>query len=149
MLRALLLLTLLPLLTGCASFGVNRPVKVERSREKSTDTGVRYVDKVVGEGPVVLPETRVRVHYVGTLSGGEPFDSSYDTGRPLEFTVGAGEVVVGWEEGMIGMRPGGVRRIVIPPERGYGAEGKGPIPPNATVTLQVELLEIVAPGNQE
>ena len=87
---------------------------------------------------------RVSVHYTGWLeSNGSKFDSSVDRGQPFEFTLGAGEVIRGWDEGVAGMKVGGVRKLTIPPELGYGARGAGGvIPPNATLVFQVELLGV-------
>jgi FKBP-type peptidyl-prolyl cis-trans isomerase len=134
-------------LAGCTSSGFNRPVELERTSEVLTDCGVRYVDIQVGDGIQVLVGTTVEAHYVGYLDDGTAFDSSHDRGVPLSFVIGAGEVISGWEEGMIGMRAGGVRRIVIPPDCAYGAKGHRQIPPDATVVLEVELLDVRVPGS--
>jgi FKBP-type peptidyl-prolyl cis-trans isomerase len=142
--RTAIALALTALLTACTTAGFGTPVVVEEASLQSTSTGVRYADTRVGEGARVVPGMLVTVHYVGKLDDGHVFDSSEDRGIPLDFTVGAGQVVSGWEDGMVGMRVGGHRRIVIPPERGFGAEGNGDIPPNATVTLEVDLLEAVS-----
>ncbi len=135
------------LLAGCTSSGFDRPVEVEPASEVQTATGVSYLDLRLGDGDEVAEGLLVRTHYVSSLRSGEPLDSSHDRGVPLEFVIGAGEVVTGWEEGMIGMRPGGLRRIVIPPERAYGVDGHGEIPPNATLVLEVELLEVRRAGD--
>lgn len=105
-------------------------------------------DLVVGQGPTVKFGDTVSVHYLGTLADGTKFDSSRDRGTPFEFTVGAGQVIRGWDEGLVGMKVGGQRRLVIPPELAYGATPPpgSSIPPNATLTFEIELLEIVAPG---
>ena len=142
---ALLVSALLSGLAGCTTAGFGMPVVLEQSSLQTMDTGVRYVDKRVGDGATVVPGTCVSLHYVGKLEDGSVFDSSEERGVPFEFTVGAGQVVPGWEDGMVGMRVGGLRRIIIPPERGFGSEGHGDIPPDATVTLEIELLEIVEP----
>jgi peptidylprolyl isomerase len=91
---------------------------------------------MVKEGDVVS------VHYVGTLQNGTEFDNSKKRGAPFEFKVGGGQVIAGWEEGLVGMQVGGQRVLVIPPEKGYGANGIGPIPGNATLVFSIELLEI-------
>jgi FKBP-type peptidyl-prolyl cis-trans isomerase len=100
-------------------------------------------DVKVGTGPAVKSGDLVTVHYVGTLPGGKEFDSSRPRGQPFTVPVGAGRVIRGWDIGLIGMQVGGVRRLVIPPEEGYGAKGVPPvIPPNATLRFEVELLQV-------
>ena len=85
----------------------------------------------------------VRVHYTGTLLDGTTFDSSRPRGTPFEFKVGAGQVIRGFERGVVGMRVGGVRKVTIPPEMGYGRKGAPPvIPPNATLIFEIELLDV-------
>jgi FKBP-type peptidyl-prolyl cis-trans isomerase len=86
----------------------------------------------------------LRVHYTGWLTNGKKFDSSVDAGKPFDFTIGNGEVIVGWEEGVTGMRVGGKRQLRIPPALGYGAEGTqdGTIPPNATLIFDIQLLGV-------
>jgi len=104
---------------------------------------VEITDTVAGEGDVAEAGDTVAVHYVGTLEDGTQFDSSRDRGEPIVFTLGAGEVIEGWEQGIAGMAVGGQRRLVIPPELAYGAAGSPPvIPPDATLTFEVELIEI-------
>ena len=95
-----------------------------------------------GSGQVVQTGDRVVVHYVGTLSTGEQFDSSRDRGEPFTFTVGAGRVIAGWEQGLVGMREGGTRVLVIPPHLAYGSRPVGSIPANSTLVFTIELLEI-------
>lgn len=112
-------------------------------RADGTVTDLVIDDVTVGTGPAVTDGDRVRVHYVGRLRSGEEFDSSRKRGEPFTFTVGAGRVIEGWERGVSGMRVGGERILVIPPSLGYGPQGFGPIPPNATLVFAIELLEIV------
>jgi rhodanese-related sulfurtransferase len=98
-------------------------------------------DIVVGSGAEAAPDARVRVHYTGWLMDGTKFDSSVDRGEPFTFTLGAREVIGGWDQGVAGMRVGGKRKLIIPPHLGYGARGAGGvIPPNATLIFEIELL---------
>jgi FKBP-type peptidyl-prolyl cis-trans isomerase FkpA len=111
----------------------------------TTPSGLQYEDTVVGEGDEAAAGDHVTVHYTGWLfesgEAGRKFDSSKDRGDPFAFELGAGMVIRGWDEGVAGMRVGGRRRLVIPPELGYGARGAGGvIPPNATLLFEVELL---------
>lgn len=109
----------------------------------TTDSGLQYVDLVEGTGAMPQSGQRVTVHYTGTLEDGTTFDSSRDRGRPFTFTIGVGQVIKGWDEGVGTMRVGGRRKLVIPPELGYGSRGAGGvIPPNATLIFDVELLRI-------
>jgi FKBP-type peptidyl-prolyl cis-trans isomerase len=99
-------------------------------------------DLMVGEGPEATSGAKVTVHYTGTLTDGTKFDSSVDRGQPFTFTLGAGQVIKGWDQGVAGMRVGGRRRLTIPPELGYGARSVGSIPANSTLIFEVELLEV-------
>jgi FKBP-type peptidyl-prolyl cis-trans isomerase len=106
-----------------------------------TDSGLEYVDLVVGTGREAGLGDTATVHYTGWLDNGTKFDSSHDNGKPFSFRIGAGQVIKGWEEGVSGMRVGGKRKLTIPPHLGYGARGSGDaIPPNARLTFEVELL---------
>ncbi len=110
----------------------------------TTDSGLKYQDVKVGEGASPEPGATVVVHYTGTLKDGTKFDSSRDRNEPFSFAIGRGEVIEGWDEGVITMKVGGTRKLIIPPELGYGEMGTpgGPIPPNAELHFDVELLEI-------
>ena len=100
-------------------------------------------DIVVGQGSEAAKGQDVSVHYTGWLTDGQKFDSSKDRNQPFEFTLGAGMVIKGWDEGVQGMKVGGVRRLTIPAQLGYGARGAGGvIPPNATLVFEVELLGV-------
>jgi FKBP-type peptidyl-prolyl cis-trans isomerase FkpA len=95
----------------------------------------------VGAGAEAKAGHSVSVHYVGTLTGGKKFDSSRDRGEPFSFKLGARQVIQGWDQGVAGMKIGGLRKLTIPPHLGYGARGAGGvIPPNATLVFEVELL---------
>jgi FKBP-type peptidyl-prolyl cis-trans isomerase len=115
---------------------------VEAADNKGNITRMVIDDIIVGTGEEVRSGDVVSVHYVGQLQNGQEFDASKKRGEPFEFTVGAGRVIQGWEEGVIGMKVGGERVLVIPPEKGYGEAGTGPIPGNATLVFSIELLEI-------
>ena len=119
------------------------PAKVTGEGVK-TASGLIYWDIRVGNGDVAKEGSHVRVHYTGWLTTGKKFASSVDAGTPFDFTIGNGEVIKGWEEGVAGMRIGGKRQLRIPPSLGYGAEGTpgGPIPPNATLIFDVQLLGV-------
>jgi len=105
--------------------------------------GVKKEDLKVGTGPEAKKGDQVSVHYTGTLTDGTKFDSSLDRNQPFDFTLGAGMVIKGWDEGVAGMRKGGKRRLTIPSALGYGKTGAPPnIPPDATLKFDVELLAI-------
>ena len=110
----------------------------------TTASGLQYVDQVTGNGPVPQAGQTVAVHYTGYLANGTKFDSSVDRGTPFEFVLGQHAVIAGWDEGLATMHVGGKRRLIIPPDLAYGAQGagNGAIPPNATLTFDVELLSI-------
>ena len=109
--------------------------------------GLKYTDTKTGDGATAKSGNKVSVHYTGWLSDngakGKKFDSSVDRGQPFQFTLGAKQVIAGWDEGVAGMKVGGKRTLTIPPELGYGARGApGAIPPNATLIFDVELLQV-------
>jgi FKBP-type peptidyl-prolyl cis-trans isomerase len=99
-------------------------------------------DVVAGEGAEVKSGDTVTVHYIGTLQNGQQFDNSYVKGTPFTFTVGKGEVIKGWDRGLVGMKKGGQRILVIPAELAYGSKAVGPIPAQATLVFAIELIEI-------
>jgi FKBP-type peptidyl-prolyl cis-trans isomerase FkpA len=119
-----------------ASLGVNLDTM------RLQPTGLYTGDAKVGTGAEATPGAQVKVHYTGWLPGGQKFDSSRDRNEPFEFVLGAGEVIQGWDQGVAGMRVGGRRTLVIPPHMGYGARGTGPIPANAVLVFDVELLDV-------
>ena len=106
-------------------------------------TTLKMEDKTVGAGAVAKAGDLVTVDYTGWLTDGTKFDSSIDAGKPFQFTIGKGEVIAGWDQGVAGMKVGGVRTLTIPPDLGYGAQGAGGvIPANATLVFEVKLLKI-------
>ena len=116
------------------------PIEAEPSQ--LTASGLRITDLKIGDGPEATAGQTVSVNYRGTLENGKEFDSSYERG-PFEFPLGAGRVIKGWDEGVAGMKVGGKRKLVIPPELAYGSRGAGRvIPGNATLIFEVELLGI-------
>lgn len=111
--------------------------------EVVTRSGLKYLDVKLGTGATAKPGDVVEVHYTGWLADGRKFDSSLDRRQPFAFQVGGGQVVKGWDEGLVGLRVGGKRKLVIPPELGYGKNGvPGSIPPNAVMIFEIELLKI-------
>ena len=112
-------------------------------QEMTTASGLKYQDLKEGGGDLAAAGKTVSVHYTGWLTNGTKFDSSKDRGQPFEFPLGGGRVIRGWDEGVQGMKVGGIRKLTIPPELGYGARGAGGvIPPNATLVFEVELLKV-------
>lgn len=114
---------------------------------KKTPSGLKYEESKVGSGAEALDNHSVKVHYTGWLSNkgakGAKFDSSVDRGEPFEFSLGVGQVIKGWDEGVKGMKVGGKRTLIIPSELGYGSRGAGGvIPPNAELIFDVELLGV-------
>jgi len=114
----------------------------QSGQEITTETGLKYIDEVVGTGQSPSPGRTVTVHYTGWLENGTKFDSSLDRGQPFEFPIGFGRVISGWDEGVMTMKVGGKRKLIIPPELGYGSRDLGKIPPNSTLIFEVELLGV-------
>jgi len=124
------------------------PVAAAASAEKPVTKLVKD-DVKVGKGSAAKTGDTVRVHYTGTLLNGSKFDSSRDRNEPFEFTLGAGMVIKGWDEGIVGMKPGGQRKLTIPSDMAYGKSGHPPvIPPDSPLVFDVELVEIVTPKAQ-
>src|SRR3989344_8152792 len=113
---------------------------------QAPQTGVVTQEIVIGDGSLAVAGDTITVHYVGTLLDGKVFDSSLDRNTPFSFTLGIGQVIRGWDEGLSGMRVGGKRLLVIAPDYGYGEQEVGTIPPNSTLTFEVELLDVEKPA---
>jgi peptidylprolyl isomerase len=111
---------------------------------QTNGSGLMIEEVKVGDGALATKGKTVSVHYTGTLTNGTKFDSSLDRGQPIQFLLGVGQVIKGWDQGIDGMKVGGKRKLTIPPELGYGARGTpgGPIPPNATLVFDVELVDV-------
>ena len=108
-----------------------------------TDSGLEYVDLKVGDGEEAKTRKKVWMHYTGTFKDtGKKFDSSYDSGEPYELVLGAGEVIKGWDEGIVGMKVGGKRKLIVPYKLAYGEKGRGTIPPKADLVFEVELVKV-------
>lgn len=113
------------------------------AEEVTTASGLKYTDVTEGTGASPTKGKLVTVHYTGTFEDGKKFDSSVDRNEPFQFVIGAGQVIAGWDEGVMSMKVGGKRKLVIPPDLAYGSRGAGGvIPPNATILFEVELLGV-------
>ena len=108
----------------------------------TTQDGLKIQDEVVGTGTQAQSGNSVTVNYLGTLENGTKFDSSYDRKTPFTTQIGVGQVIKGWDEGIVGMKVGGKRKLIIPPALGYGSQNMGTIPPNSTLIFEVELLDV-------
>jgi FKBP-type peptidyl-prolyl cis-trans isomerase FkpA len=139
----LIVFALFAMASGRADTDTSSPTKVT-GKAKSTSSGLQYWDITLGTGATAVAGKQVKVHYTGWLAtNGKKFDSSVDRGQPFMFSLGSGQVIKGWDEGVAGMKIGGKRQLRIPPELGYGARGAGGvIPPNATLIFDVELLDV-------
>lgn len=114
------------------------------AKEVTMPDGLKYQDMTVGDGALAESGSRVKVHYTGWLTDGTKFDSSHDHGAAFEFPIGKGHVIAGWDEGVASMKVGGKRKLTIPSALGYGEQGTpgGPIPPNAMLVFDVELVGV-------
>ena len=141
-----LCLSLLLMLSCTSGADDASPEDCTEDRRIEKESGLQLVDAECGTGEEATGGMAVTVHYTGRLENGVVFDSSRERDHPYEFLLGAGQVMSGWDEGVVGMRTGGVRRLTIPPELGYGESGFQPrIPPDATLIFEVELLDVTSP----
>jgi FKBP-type peptidyl-prolyl cis-trans isomerase FkpA len=143
----LVVLLLLAITLGCSQTPTAQAPttasSASTSKEVTMPDGLKYTDDQVGTGAEAATGKTVSVHYTGWLLDGTKFDSSRDRNQPFSFPLGRGQVIKGWDEGVAGMKVGGKRTLVIPPDLGYGARGAGGvIPPNATLKFEVELLDV-------
>jgi FKBP-type peptidyl-prolyl cis-trans isomerase FkpA len=124
------------------SSGVTQNTSISQGTSQR-DSQLRIEDLSIGTGPEAKVGDRISVHYTGWLADGAKFDSSRDRNEPFEFILGQGNVIEGWDKGVVGMKVGGKRKLVIPPQMAYGERGAGGIiPPNAVLTFEVELLAV-------
>lgn len=121
------------------------PATVAPESLQKSATGLQYADLVAGDGATPEKGSIVTVEYTGWLENGEMFDSSFKRPDPFRFSIGQGEVIPGWDEGVMGMKVGGKRQLRVPPELGYGSRAMGPIPPNSTLIFDVELKKVDPP----
>ena len=122
---------------------VLKPADITKAKIITTDSGLKYVDLAEGKGDAAKKGDTIVVHYTGWLQkNGKQFDSSLDVGEPIEFKVGAGKVIKGWDEGLIGMKAGAKRQLIIPSDLAYGDKGDDVIPPKSVLVFDVELVEI-------
>src|ERR1022692_2735266 len=108
----------------------------------TTKSGLKYIEVKVGDGKIAKKGDAVTVPYTGMFKDGKKFDSSLDRNKPFTFELGQGEVIKGWDEGVAGMKEGGKRKLIIPSDLAYGPKGRGPIPPNAELHFDVDLLKV-------
>jgi len=141
--RFLAAIVVAALFSGCSTTTTTYPGEKTTMEKNFTPSGLAYIDMVVGTGDQPKTGDKVTVHYSGYLMDGKKFDSSVDRNEPFAFTLGVGQVIKGWDQGVATMRVGGKRKLIVPPSLGYGQRGAGGvIPPNAELVFDVELLKI-------
>lgn len=139
-----LLIAIFVLSIGVSAVAATKTTKKE-TKKSATEAAVKELkieDLKKGTGEEATNGKTVSVHYTGWLTDGKKFDSSLDRGQPFDFKLGTGQVIPGWDKGVAGMKVGGKRKLTVPPDMGYGPNGMGPIPPNATLVFEVELLAV-------
>ncbi len=117
-------------------------IRIDLRSDSSKEVSLKIEDIKMGTGDAVKNGDTILINYTGTLKDGTKFDSSYDRGVPFETKIGVGQVIKGWDEGVVGMKVGGERRLTIPPSLGYGSQAVGSIPPDSTLLFDVELVQI-------
>lgn len=140
------LLILVALVVGYLIFSNSKNQTTNMAPTNNSQTqasNLKIEDIQVGTGKEVVSGDNIVIHYKGTLTDGTTFDSSYDRGEPFETQIGVGQVIKGWDEGVVGMKVGGKRKLTIPPEMGYGNRAVGPIPANSTLIFEVELVDVL------
>lgn len=124
---------------------INRSAKAPAApanTNQGSSMELQKTDEVVGTGAEAVAGKNVTVNYIGTLTNGTKFDSSFDRNQPFSFQLGGGQVIKGWDEGVVGMKIGGKRKLVIPPSLGYGSQATGSIPANSTLVFEITLLSV-------
>jgi FKBP-type peptidyl-prolyl cis-trans isomerase len=143
----------LAVIAACASGGSTAPtiatttfapaLNVDLSTMTKTASGLYYKDSIVGTGTAAASLDSIRVHYIGWLANAQQFDNSFQNGSPIAFRLSRGRVIAGWDEGIVNMRAGGWRKLVIPPSLGYGGSSQGPIPGNSILVFNVQLVSVI------
>lgn len=118
-------------------------LNVDLATMTKTASGLYFRDSIVGTGIAASSRDSVRVHYIGWLTSGAQFDNSFQRGNPIAFRLGRADVIAGWDEGIVNMRAGGWRKLVIPPALGYGNQASGPIPANSILVFNVQLVSVI------